>query len=163
MTVTTDLPVTRVEPGDFRHVLGHFASGITVVTAIDDGEPVGFACQSFTSLSLDPPLVLFCPSKSSTTWPRIQRAGRFCVNVLAEDQQKVSQKFAVSGGDKFREIAWRPSNNGSPIIDDVLAWVDCTLENVHEAGDHYVVIGRVLELSVDREHKPLLFFRGEYA
>jgi 3-hydroxy-9,10-secoandrosta-1,3,5(10)-triene-9,17-dione monooxygenase reductase component len=79
MTVTTDLPVTRVEPDDFRHVLGHFASGITVVTAIDDGEPVGFACQSFTSLSLDPPLVLFCPSKSSTTWPRIQRAGRFCI------------------------------------------------------------------------------------
>ncbi len=154
---------SSVDSTYFRHVLGHFASGITVVTSLDGDAPVGFACQSFASLSLDPPLVLFCPSNTSSSWPRIWQTGRFCVNVLAADQQEVCQAFAARGGDKFTDVRWSVSGNGTAILDDVLAWVDCTIQEVHEAGDHYVVIGRVEELHTQRQHRPLLFFRGDYA
>ncbi|MGH9184344.1 MAG: flavin reductase family protein [Acidimicrobiales bacterium] len=147
----------------FRHVLGHFASGVTVITALDDGAPVGLAVGSFTSLSLDPPLVLFCPGKTSTSWPRIEATGTFCVNVLAEDQEVVCRTFAAKGEDKFATIGWRPAPaTGAPVIDGVLAWIDCQIERVDEGGDHWVVIGRVRDLGVEREHGPLVFFRGGY-
>src|SRR5271154_2983468 len=93
----------------FREVLGHFATGITIVTATDEGQPVGFSCQSFAALSLDPPMVILAPAKSSTSWPRIARAGSFCVNILGEHQEALCRSFAISGGARFAAFAWPPA------------------------------------------------------
>jgi 3-hydroxy-9,10-secoandrosta-1,3,5(10)-triene-9,17-dione monooxygenase reductase component len=147
----------------FRDVLGRFCTGVTVVTSISNGQPVGMTCQSFSSVSLDPPLVLFCPAKSSRAWPRMQRAGFFCVNLLSHDQHELSNGFAAKGTDKFAGVSWRPSATGAPLLDGVLGWVDCTIYAVHEAGDHYVVLGRVMDLGVEDAPHPLLFYRGRYA
>ncbi len=150
-----------VDPGEMRRVLGHFASGVTIVTGFDGEEPVGFACQSFTSVSLDPPLVLFCPAHTSSTWPRIQASGSFSVNVLAADQIELCKAFATSGGDKFANVEWTTTQWG-PSLDGVLATVSCDIEQVHVAGDHDVVIGRVRELVTHREDGPLLFWKGQF-
>ena len=147
----------------FRDVLGRFCTGVTVVTSISDGTPVGMTCQSFTSVSLDPPLVLFCPAKGSRAWPLMHRAGYFCVNLLAHEQLELSNAFAAKGSDKFSGVSWRPSATGAPLLEGVLGWVDCTIYAVHEAGDHYVVIGRVMDLGVEEAPHPLLFYKGAYA
>ncbi len=163
-----DGPVTtRLDPeidgATFRRVLGHYPTGVCVVTAVEpDGMATGMIVGSFTSVSLDPPLVAFFPDRQSTSWPRIARAGRFCVNVLASDQQDLCRRFAAKGGDKFAGVSHRLSTNGSPVLDDVVAWIDCTLDAVHEAGDHFIVLGRVRELDIARADEPLLFFRGQY-
>jgi 3-hydroxy-9,10-secoandrosta-1,3,5(10)-triene-9,17-dione monooxygenase reductase component len=152
----------------FRDVLGRFASGVTVVAGVSNGEPVGMTCQSFSSVSLDPPLVLFIPAKSSRAWPLIQRSGRFCVNFLAADQADLSNTMASRGTDKFADVKWTPApETGSPMLEGALAHLDCVIHAVHEAGDHYVVIGRVLDLVTDpstddAEVDPLLFYRGQY-
>ncbi len=153
-----------MEAAAFRRALGHFCTGVTVVAAIGDGEPVGFACQSFAALSLDPPLVLFCPGKFSKTWPLIEAAGSFCVNVLAHDQRDVSAVFGKSGSDKFASVAWSPAPSGAPALDGVLAWIDCTVEHVVDGGDHWIVVGRVTTLDVSGTDgaRPLLFYRGAY-
>lgn len=158
-------------PGDeqaaarrFRTVLSQFGSGVAVVTTMSGDEPVGLTCQSFSSVSLDPPLVLFVPAKTSRAWPRIQRAGRFCINVLSAEQADLSDRMASRGVDKFAGVDWTPSRHtGSPVLSGTLAHIDCTVHAVHEAGDHYVVIGRALDLQVGTEGSdPLLFFRGQY-
>ncbi|GAA4399042.1 3-hydroxy-9,10-secoandrosta-1,3,5(10)-triene-9,17-dione monooxygenase reductase subunit [Tsukamurella soli] len=154
--------VGAIDPRAFRTMLGHFCTGVTVVTAVGDGGPVGFACQSFSALSLDPPLVLFCPGKRSRAWPEIERAGRFVVNVLAEDQRDVSTRFGAPGADKFAGIDWRPASSGAPILPGALGWIDCAVQAVHDGGDHHVVVGRVMELSAPQADRPLLFFRGRY-
>jgi flavin reductase (DIM6/NTAB) family NADH-FMN oxidoreductase RutF len=152
-----------IDESRFRQVLGHFPTGVTVVAAKSDDEPpVGLAVGSFFSISLDPPLVGFCPGKSSSSWPKIEATGHFCVNILAEDQEDVARVFAGKGEDKFESIGWKPAGTGSPVIRDVLAWIDCAIEDVHDAGDHYIVTGRVHELKVEREGHPLVFFRGGY-
>jgi 3-hydroxy-9,10-secoandrosta-1,3,5(10)-triene-9,17-dione monooxygenase reductase component len=156
------------EPRRFRQVLGHFCTGVTVITALagDKSEPVGFACQSFAAVSLDPPLVLFCPSRTSATWPRIERAGHFCANVLTDGQRDLSRGFGVSaatGADKFAGLSWRACSSGAPVLEGALTWVGCAIQAVHEAGDHYVVIGRVTELGDCAPDSPLLFYRGRYA
>ena len=150
-----------VAPEEMRRVMGQFATGVTIVTGIDEGGPVGFACQSFTSVSLDPPLVLFCPAHTSRSWPRIQLAGSFSVNVLAEDQLELCRAFATSGDDKFAGLAWHQTAWG-PSLDNVLANVHCEIESVHRAGDHDVVIGRVRQLVTHRDAAPLVFFRGQF-
>ncbi|NKQ53115.1 flavin reductase family protein [Amycolatopsis sp. K13G38] len=154
--------ITQVDSAQFRSVLGHFCTGVTVVTAHDGTTPVGFACQSFAALSLDPPLVLFCPSRTSRTWPVIEQAGRFTVNLLSENQREVSAAFGKPGADKFASVEWGPAPSGSPILRGALTWVDCDLEAVHEAGDHYVAIGRVRALGDPSSDRPLLFYRGQY-
>jgi 3-hydroxy-9,10-secoandrosta-1,3,5(10)-triene-9,17-dione monooxygenase reductase component len=163
--------IQAIEPTRFRQALGRFCTGVTVVTAMDGAVPVGFACQAFAALSLDPPLVLFCPGKTSRSWPVIERAGSFCVNVLTRAQRHISTVFGTAGTDKFAGIRWTPAPSGAPALSGVLTWIDCALENVHEAGDHYVVIGRVTALRDEHEHEhehgdrdewPLLFFRGAY-
>ncbi|MGH8981407.1 MAG: flavin reductase family protein [Acidimicrobiales bacterium] len=152
-----------MEEGRFRDVLGHFATGVTVVTALEEGLPVGFTCQAFASLSLEPPTVVLAPAKSSTSWPRMARAGHFCVNILAEDQEELSHVFSVSGGDKFDGVPWHSGASGAPVLEDVLAWCECRLEIVHDAGDHELVIGRVVDMGVSgRDRGPLLFYRGGY-
>jgi len=150
------------EPGRFRQVLGHFCTGVTVITTADGAGPAGFACQSFAALSLDPLLVLFCPSRSSATWPRIAAAGHFCANVLAAGQRELARVFGTSGPDKFAGVRWSPSSSGAPVLDGAITWLGCTVEDVHEAGDHYVVLGRVTELGACRGGQPLLFYRGRY-
>jgi 3-hydroxy-9,10-secoandrosta-1,3,5(10)-triene-9,17-dione monooxygenase reductase component len=143
-------------------VLGHFATGVTVVAAMDEDRPMGLAVNSFTSVSLEPPLVAFCVTKRSTTWPRIRQGRRFTVNVLAEHQEEVSRVFATRGADKFRGVRWWPAPSGGPILDGVLAWIDCVVEAEHDAGDHVLVIGRVRDLDVADEGNPLIFYRGGY-
>jgi 3-hydroxy-9,10-secoandrosta-1,3,5(10)-triene-9,17-dione monooxygenase reductase component len=164
MTATPRLtpPRSDPEPARFRQVLGHFCTGVTVITTADDGGPAGFACQSFAALSLDPPLVLFCPGRSSASWPRIARAGHFCANVLASGQRELARVFGTSGPGKFAGVRWSPSSSGAPVLDDVLTWAGATVEAVHEAGDHYVVVGRVTELGDCRAGQPLLFYRGRF-
>jgi 3-hydroxy-9,10-secoandrosta-1,3,5(10)-triene-9,17-dione monooxygenase reductase component len=161
--VHADDPAAVAAARQFRDVLGRFASGVTVVTSISGGVPVGLTCQSFSSVSLDPPLVLFVPARTSRAWPLIQRSGKFCVNFLGADQAEVSNTMASRGVDKFADVKWTPSQaTGSPLLEGVLGYVDCTIHAVHEAGDHYVVIGRVLDLDAGDADEPLLFFRGGY-
>ncbi|MHB8328938.1 MAG: flavin reductase family protein [Acidimicrobiales bacterium] len=149
------------DAGRFREAMGHFVTGITIVTAMEVEEPVGFTCQAFTSLSLDPPLVALAPGRNSTSWPRIAQAGHFCVNILAEGQEALGRDFAVSGGDKFTGVGWRRAGNGAPVLHDVLAWVECAFVRAHDAGDHELVIGRVEEVGVNRG-RPLLYYRGGF-
>lgn len=146
----------------FRDVLGRYCSGVTVVTSMAAGEPVGMTCQSFSSVSLDPPLVMFIPAKTSRAWPLMQRAGHFCVNFLAADQEHVSNVMASKGADKFAGLGWTTSKTGAPLLDGVIGYVDCTVHSVFEAGDHYVVIGRVQDMDVSDGRDPLLYFQGEY-
>ena len=147
---------------EFRQVLGHFCTGVTVITTSGPHGPAGFACQAFAALSLAPPLVLFCPSRTSATWPVIERAGHFCANVLADGQQELARRFGTTGADKFAGVPWSPAPSGAPILDGALTWVGCTVEAVHEAGDHHVVLGRVTELGECGGERPLLFYRGRY-
>ncbi|MBX9394991.1 flavin reductase family protein [Streptomyces sp. TRM72054] len=154
-----------VGQAEFRRVLGSFATGVTVVTAPAADGPAGFACQSFSSLSLDPPLVAFMVGRTSTTWPRIARAGVFCVNVLSADQGELCRGFAVSGGDKFAGVAYDTAPvSGSPRLAGTLAWVDCTIHAVHTGGDHLIVVGRVATLGVgdNEDGAPLLFHKGRF-
>jgi 3-hydroxy-9,10-secoandrosta-1,3,5(10)-triene-9,17-dione monooxygenase reductase component len=157
-----DRPRHIVEPAQMREVLGHFASGVTVLTALTGEGPIGFTCQSFSSLSLDPPLVVFAPGRSSTTWPRLRDLGRFCINVLAEGQDDVSQNFANSGADKFAGVRWTTSAHGSPVLDGVVAWIDAALWAEYDGGDHTLVAARVLDLGAEAERRPLLYHRGTY-
>ncbi|MEN1886192.1 flavin reductase family protein [Streptomyces mirabilis] len=161
-------PVDQVA---FRRVLGNFATGVTVITAPGvEGEaggegPAGFACQSFASLSLDPPLVCFMVGRTSATWPRIARAGVFCVNVLGAHQGELCRGFAVSGADKFAGVVYDAAPvSGSPRLAGAAAWVDCTIHAVHTGGDHLIVVGRVdaLGASDDDDVAPLLFHRGRF-
>jgi 3-hydroxy-9,10-secoandrosta-1,3,5(10)-triene-9,17-dione monooxygenase reductase component len=159
---------TAVDAANFRKALSHFCTGVTVIATVgpnDDGvdEPVGFACQSFAALSLDPPLVLFCPGKTSRTWPVIEAAGNFCVNVLAHHQRDVSALFGRAGTDKFAEIGWSPAPSGAPKLDGVLTWIDCSVESVLDGGDHWIVVGRVGALGETEDDRPLLFYRGAYS
>jgi 3-hydroxy-9,10-secoandrosta-1,3,5(10)-triene-9,17-dione monooxygenase reductase component len=146
----------------FRDVLGHFSTGVVVVTADGQGGRAGMTCQSVVSLSLDPPLVLFCPAKTSTSWPRMREAGHFCINILAADQEALASRFARSGGDKFVGVDWTPGVTGAPVLAGTLAHVECTLQAVYDGGDHDIAVGAVVDLAIRRDTKPLVFFRGSF-
>ena len=146
----------------FRDVLGQYASGVTVVTSLQGETPVGMTCQSFTSVSLDPPLVAFLPMKTSRAFAAIRLSRRFCVNFLAADQTDLSNSFASLAEDKFDGVDWKPTSNGMPRIENTVGWVDCVVHGVHEAGDHYLVIGKVEDLGQGDADKPLLFHQGRY-
>lgn len=155
-----------VSPAEFRAVLGNFASGVTIITSPpgeDEDGPAGFACQSFASLSLDPPLVTFMVARTSTTWPRIARTGVFCVNILGAEQGELCRAFAVSGADKFAGVAHTPAPaTGSPQLDAVPAWIDCRIHAVHTGGDHLIVVGKVEAMGAAGEGEPLLFHKGRF-
>ena len=153
----------EIDPDHFKQVLGYFSTGVVVVTALDGGQPVGMSAQSVVSLSLDPPLVLFCPARSSTTWPRIQRARSFALNILAADQQQLSDGFARSGADKFAGVEWAAGHTGAPLLAGAIGHVECQLENVYPGGDHEIAVGRVVDLGVRRDASPLIYFRGAYS
>ncbi|MEJ3658719.1 flavin reductase family protein [Actinomycetes bacterium KLBMP 9759] len=161
--MTGSAPPGPVSPAVMREVLGHFVSGIVVITANGESGPLGFTCQSFASLSLDPPLISFAPARSSTTWPRIRKVGAFCVNVLAADHEHVSVGFARHGRiDKFAGVNWRPAPSGAPVLEGVSAWIDCRLWGEHDGGDHTIAVGEVLDLGADPSRAPLLYYRGQY-
>ena len=145
----------------YRDTMGQYCTGVVIVTGNEDGCLVGFAAQSFVSLSLDPPLVAICPAKTSTSWPRIRAAGQFGINVLAEDQEAVSEVFAQAG--RAADVAWTTNATSAPRLDGVIAFVECDVAAEHDAGDHTVVVGRVLGFETLRpDTRPLLYFRGDY-
>ncbi len=152
-----------IYPRHFRDILSHYPTGVSVITSVgDDGFPLGMSVGSFTSVSLDPPLVAFLPGTSSTTWPKIKASGKFGVNVLADGQHELCGGFAKPGGAKFEGVAYRLSPTGVPVIDNAAAWIECSLYAVYEAGDHEIALGRVVALSADADKKPLLVFKGSY-
>ncbi|MXW61941.1 MAG: flavin reductase family protein [Acidimicrobiaceae bacterium] len=151
-----------IDPSEFRRVLGHFPTGVTVVTAPTGEGPVGMAIGSFASVSLDPPLVMFCPGKESSTWARMSGTDRFCVNVLGDDQADVCGVFASKSEDKFAGIEWSTRATGSPVLSGSIAWIDCEVHAIHDGGDHHIVVGLVKALSTENDTGPLLFFRGGY-
>jgi flavin reductase (DIM6/NTAB) family NADH-FMN oxidoreductase RutF len=127
-----------------------------------DGKPVGMIVGTFSSVSMDPPLIAFYSMTSSRSFAQVQTAAAFCVNVLASDQEPFCRRFATAGDSKFDGVAWRPGPLGSPILAGAVSWIECTFEDVREAGDHYIVLGRVRDLAVERSTLPLLFFQGGY-
>lgn len=157
----------QIEAATFREVLGHYPTGVCIITAMgaEDGPakggPVGMVVGSFSSVSLDPPLVGFFPDKRSQSWPLIAEAGHFCVNVLASDQVALCRQIA-SPGDKFAGVEYKVSAHGLPILEGAMASIECRLDQVIEAGDHFLVLGRVLGLEAHRDTDPMLFFRGKY-
>jgi len=165
MTIATDIAIRPAfDPRVFRDTLGHYASGITIISGIDEQGPVGFTCQAFYSVSAEPPLVSFSVMTNSTSYPRVRETGKFAVNVLSHRQHTVSNQFARKGTNKWAGIEWTPTVAGNPVITDTLMWLDCEIWAEHEAGDHLIVIGRVNEMSQAESHKhePLLYFKGQY-
>ena len=156
-----NLGAATFDVAHFKTVLGHFCTGVTIVTGMAGDEPAGLTAQSFVSVSLDPPLVAFVPAKTSKSWAAIQGSGAFCVNILTEDQEAVCRTFAVSGGDKFSSVGWTPGATGSPVLNDALAWIECRIQSEHDAGDHTIVVGRVVRLDA-QSGTPLLFYRGGF-
>jgi 3-hydroxy-9,10-secoandrosta-1,3,5(10)-triene-9,17-dione monooxygenase reductase component len=159
--MTDDIDL-RIDGERFRTVLGHLPTGVTVITAYHRDGPVGMSSNSFTSVSLDPPLVLFCPAKSSATWPKIRASGSFCVNIFAAQHEQASRQFSRVGIDRFAGVSWHERAAG-PALDDAVAWIECAIDAEHEAGDHLIVVGAVRNLDVrEGEVEPLVFFRGQY-
>ena len=146
---------------NFRSVLGRLPTGVVIVTGGDPTAPSGMVVGSFMSQSLDPPLVAVSPAKTSTSWPKIEAGGQFCANILHADQIELARTFARSGADKFAGVSWRPAPaTGAPLLQGVAAWIDCRIERTIEAGDHWLVLGEVLELSVETDGGSLIFHSG---
>ena len=146
-----------------RDALGCFATGVTVVTTRDGaGSPIGLTANSFSAVSLDPPLILFCLAKSSSNLARFRAAEHFAINVLHIGQQPTSGVFARSTEDRFQDVAWESLDTGAPILSGSLASFECATHEVVEAGDHLVFIGRVLRARFEPRRDPLLYFRGKY-
>jgi flavin reductase (DIM6/NTAB) family NADH-FMN oxidoreductase RutF len=152
-----------IDPVLFRETLGHYPTGVAVVTAIaEEGPPVGMVVGTFSSVSLDPPLIAFFPAITSSSFKQLRTARAFAVNVLAADQEPLCRQFAVSGADKFDGVRWHPGPLDSPLLDGAVSWIECTFADIRDAGDHYIVLGRVHDLAVERSTLPLLFFQGGY-
>ncbi|MDK2760985.1 MAG: flavin reductase [Sphingopyxis sp.] len=151
------------DPRTLRDAMGCFATGVTIVTALDPaGAPVGLTANSFTSVSLDPPLLLVCIANSGGTAPMLREAAHFGVNVLQIGQQPASNRFATRGEDRFANLPWAPGQTGVPLLGSSLVSFECEREAVHEAGDHYILVGRVVRAQFEPHRDPLLYFRGKY-
>ncbi|MBS1889094.1 MAG: flavin reductase family protein [Actinobacteria bacterium] len=151
-----------IDPAHFRQVLAHLPTGVAVIAAHGPDGPIGMAANSVTSVSLDPPLVLFCPARTSTTWPELRAVGRFCINVMAGHHEEVTRRFAAKDTDRFAGVAYADRATG-PALADALAWIECEIEDEHEAGDHTIVVARVVAMeAASQGHEPLVFFRGAY-
>lgn len=154
-------PTPRISAQRFREVMAHVPTSVCVAAAITEDGPVGLTLGSFVSVSLEPPLVGVLVANTSTSWPRIAAAGRFCISVLGDTHPHLSRRFAVSGADKFGGIEWDRAPSGSPRLPDAVAWIDCTLHSEYPAGDHRFALGRVVELSASPAAAPLVFLRGQ--
>ena len=154
---------SEIDSDRFRKVLGRYPTGVTVVTAHDGDDPLAMVIGSFVSVSLDPPLVGFLPGKSSGTWPRMESAGSFCVNVLGDHQLDVANHFFRKDVDPWETVEWHAGATGAPVIGGCIAHIDCTLHEVVDAGDHWMVLGLVREMDCpDEAPGPLLFYGGGY-
>lgn len=147
----------------FRDALGCFATGVTVVTAIgQDEQPIGLTANSFTSVSLDPPLLLVCIANNAGSAPALREAGRFAVNVLQIGQQPTSNRFAGKGEDRFANTPWEMGEFGTPVLTGSLGSFECESQDIHDGGDHFILVGRVLKAIFEPRRDPLLYFRGKY-
>lgn len=163
LLITSGPALSHPDAESFRHVLGHYPTGVAVITAQPGSGPVGLSMNSFTSLSLQPPLVLFCPAQSSTTWPQLREVGSIAINVLSAGQEDVSRQFAGKASERFEGIAWSAGQNGAPLLDDALGWIECAVQAEYPAGDHTVVIAEIQRMGVHAHiGDPLVFFRGAY-
>ena len=151
-----------VAPDRFRHVLSHFATGVVVVTGVVNDVPAGLTCQSFTALSLDPPMVLFCPSKTSTSWPLLAPAPYLCVNVLSAGQHRLAEGFARRGTDKYAGVTWTPTPHGAPALDGATAHIEARGAASYDGGDHHIITCVVEALSAQSDPDPLLYYRSTY-
>jgi flavin reductase (DIM6/NTAB) family NADH-FMN oxidoreductase RutF len=151
------------DPHDFREALGRFATGVVFVTAAPGGEPDGLIVNSLTSVSLEPPLVAFCPARGSLTWQRMRRTGRFGVNILERQHEDFARHAAPAGADRFAGIDWELGRGGVPVLSDALAALECEIVAEHAAGDHWIVVGLVNTLQTGRPGSPLVFFAGAFA
>jgi 3-hydroxy-9,10-secoandrosta-1,3,5(10)-triene-9,17-dione monooxygenase reductase component len=160
--VSAQPEVAHIDSRHFRDVLAHLPTGVTVITAHGADGPTGMAANSVTSVSLEPPLILFCPAKSSTTWPKLRETGAFCVNVMAGHHAEVTRQFAMKGeADRFKGVDHHHRPTG-PALTDAVAWLECHIQDEHEAGDHTIVVARVVAIDAVPEVEPLVFFRGRY-
>lgn len=151
------------DPRTLRDAMGCFATGVTIVTANDgDAMPVGLTANSFTSVSLDPPLLLVCIANTAGTAPILREAPHFGVNVLQIGQQPASNRFATRGEDRFANLPWAPGQTGVPLLASSLVSFECQRESLHEAGDHFILVGRVVRAQFEPHRDPLLYFRGKY-
>jgi flavin reductase (DIM6/NTAB) family NADH-FMN oxidoreductase RutF len=151
-----------IEKNELRRVMGHFATGVTVITSIrSSGEMHGLTANAFTSVSLIPPLLLVCIDKKAESYPCFDESKIFTVNVLSSDQEALSRRFAVTGGDKFEGVSYKIGANGAPILDGALAFLECRVTEKIDGGDHTIYVGEI-EQAETKEGKPLLFFRGGY-
>ena len=151
-----------IEKNELRQVMGHFATGVTVITTLNKaGQMHGLTANAFTSVSLEPPLLLISVNKKAESWPAFEESKVFTVNILADNQEALSRRFAVSGGNKFEGVAYRIGANGAPILEGVLTYIECTLYAAYEGGDHSIYLGEIQQAEI-REGKPLVFFRGGY-
>ncbi len=152
-----------IDPGEFRTTLGNFATGVTIITSrTAEGDPLGMTANSFSSVSLDPPLVLFSMDRRAMGLRNYQVAGHFAVNILARDQEHLSGRFARTAGDKWAGIQYETWQTGSPILSGALANFDCRLWQSYDGGDHVIFVGEVVQNAFDPDKDPLLFFRGRY-
>ena len=152
-----------IDHAAYRQVLGHYPTGVCAITSVLGGRPIGMVVGSFTSASLDPPLVGFLPDRKSNSWAEIRSSGRFCVNVLSHDQVAICKALATKGAaHKFHELRYQLSGSGLPVFPEACAWIDCKLHAVHEAGDHDIALGAVLSLHAEPDRQPMLFYRGGY-
>jgi flavin reductase (DIM6/NTAB) family NADH-FMN oxidoreductase RutF len=151
-----------IDRNELRRVMGHFATGVTVITTCStDGKPYGLTANAFTSVSLDPPLLLICVDKKAESYPYFEQSKVFTVNILADDQEALSRRFAVSGGPKFEGVSYRTGANGAPILDGAIGYIECTLYATYDGGDHTIHLGEIRQAET-ADRKPLLFFRGGY-
>jgi len=146
----------------FRQTLGRFATGVAFVTAAPDGEPAGLIVNSLTSVSLEPPLISFCPSRNSLTWSRMRRARRFGINVLGRHHERFAQRATPAGADRFAGLDWELGRGGVPLLTDALATLACEIVAEHPTGDHWIVVGQVYNLRISPIKDPLVFFAGAF-
>jgi flavin reductase (DIM6/NTAB) family NADH-FMN oxidoreductase RutF len=151
-----------IDPSEFRRILGHWVTGVAVVaTGTEDGEPCGFTANAFTSLSLEPPLVLVCVDRTADSLAGIRATGCFTVSVLGSADERLARHFAADADGKFEGVAWTTAVTGAPVLEDALAWVDCRVRSELPGGDHVVFIGEVVGGDTV-EGEPLIFYRGGY-
>lgn len=162
MTKTQQVNGHPLTQRSFRDVMGRFTTGIVLITARTPNGPAGMTVSSFTSVSLDPPLIAMCAAHSSTTWPNIRGAGGFAVTILGETHEETSRAFCARGADRFSGRDWIHTPADHPVLPDGLGWLDCAIETIHPAGDHDLVIARATWWSGTRAGGPLLFHSGRY-
>jgi 3-hydroxy-9,10-secoandrosta-1,3,5(10)-triene-9,17-dione monooxygenase reductase component len=155
-------PAPPPDPRAFRDALGRYATGVAFITAASHDEPAGLIVNSFTSVSLEPPLVSFCPSRTSLTWSRMRRAGRFGVNILGQHDEHFAKRATPAGANRYAGVSWELGRGGAPLLTDALATLECEIVAEHPTGDHWIVVGQVDHLRVSPIDDPLVFFAGAF-